>query len=106
MPCPQCDGKGYKAIEAEEDLNVRIYWEPKQWKDIGAAINLPEGAIQIISKMTDLPKMDKAKYLIPKTYGNISNYHTMRFTRAGDAYPQGFKQNPEKYAVTFWTRNT
>ena len=50
MPCPQCDGKGYKAIEAEEDLNVRIYWEPKQWKDIGAAINLPEGAIQIISK--------------------------------------------------------
>jgi len=29
----------------------------------------------------------------------------MKFVRAGAAYPQGFKQNPEKYAVTFWTRN-
>jgi hypothetical protein len=69
------------------------------------AINLPESSIQIISKMTDLPKLDKAKYLIPKSYGDISNYHTMQFTKASAAYPQGFKQNPEKYAVTFWTRN-
>ena len=52
MPCPYCDGKGYKAIEAEEDVNIRIYWEPRQWKDIGMSINLPEGSIQVISKMT------------------------------------------------------
>ena len=105
MPCPYCDGRGYKGIEVEEDVNIRIYWEPRQWKDIGMSINLPEGSIQVISKMTDLPKLDKAKYLIPKSYGNISNYHTMQFTKASAAYPQGFKQNPEKYAVTFWTRN-
>jgi len=55
--------------------------------------------------MTHLPKLDNAKYLIPKSYGDISNYHTMKFTRASVAYPQGFKQNPEKYAVTFWERN-
>ena len=105
MPCPYCDGRGYKGIEVEEDINIRIYWEPRQWKDIGMSINLPEGSIQVISKMTDLPKLDKAKYLIPKSYGDISNYHTMQFTKASAAYPQGFKQNPEKYAVTFWTRN-
>ena len=105
MPCPWCDGKGYKAVETQEDIELRIYWEPKQWRDIGAAIDLPEGSIQIISKMTDLPKLDRAEYLIPKSYGNIGNYHTMKFVRAGAAYPQGFKQNPEKYAVTFWTRN-
>ena len=105
MPCPWCDGKGYKAVETQEDIQLRIYWEPKQWRDIGAAIDLPEGSIQIISKMTDLPKLDRAEYLIPKSYGDIGNYHTMKFVRAGAAYPQGFKQNPEKYAVTFWTRN-
>ena len=55
--------------------------------------------------MTDMPKLEKAKYLIPQSYGNISNYTTMKFVRSGAAYPQGFKQNPEKYAVTFWERN-
>ena len=105
MPCPYCAGAGYKAVEAEEDIDVRIYWEPRQWRDIGFAVNLAEGAIQVISKMTHLPKLDNAKFLIPKSYGNISNYHTMKFTRASVAYPQGFKQNPEKYAVTFWERN-
>ena len=105
MPCPYCNGKGYKAIEAEENIEVRIYWDAKSFRDIGIPIDLPEGSIQVISKMTDMPKLDKAKYLIPLTYGNISNYTTMQFIRSGAAYPQGFKQNPEKYAVTFWTRN-
>ena len=105
MPCPYCAGAGYKASETEEDIDVRIYWEPRQWRDIGFAVNLAEGSIQVISNMNLLPKLDNAKYLIPKSYGNISNYHTMKFTRASVAYPQGFKQNPEKYAVTFWERN-
>ena len=91
--------------ETEEDIDVRVYWEPRQWRDIGFAVNLAEGSIQVISNMNLLPKLDNAKYLIPKSYGNISNYHTMKFTRASVAYPQGFKQNPEKYAVTFWERN-
>ena len=105
MPCPYCNGKGYKAAEAEENIEVRIYWDAKSFRDIGIPIDLPEGSIQVISKMTDMPKLDKAKYLIPLTYGNISNYTTMQFIRSGAAYPQGFKQTPEKYAVTFWTRN-
>ena len=29
MPCPLCDGKGYKMIETTEDIEVRIYWERK-----------------------------------------------------------------------------
>ena len=66
---------------------------------------MPQGAIQTIASMTDLPKLERAKYLIPKDYGNISNYHTMKFIRSGASFPQGFKQNPIKYVVTFWTRN-
>ena len=106
MPCPSCDGLGYKAIETEENIQLRIYWEPAKWYNVGFAVDLPEGSIQTICNMTDLPKLERAKYLIPQSYGNISNYNTMRYTRAGASYPQGFKQNPEKYAVTFWTRTS
>ena len=106
MPCPYCDGLGYKAIETEEEIELRIYWEPSKWYNVGFAVDLPEGSIQTICNMKDLPKLERAKYLIPKSYGNIANYHTMRYTRAGSSYPQGFKQNPEKYAVTFWQRTS
>ena len=104
MPCPSCGGAGYKAIETTEDIDIRIYWDRKNWLDVGIAADIPDGAIQTICKMTDLPKVERAKYLQPKEYGNISSYHTMKFERSGASFPQGFKQNPVKYAVTFWTR--
>jgi hypothetical protein len=105
MPCPMCNGKGYKLIETTEEIQVRIYWERKNWVDVGIPIDFPQGSIQTIANMTDLPKIDMAKYLIPTEYGNISSYHTMKFTRLGASFPQGFKQNPTKYVVTFWERN-
>ena len=105
MPCPYCNGKGYKAVESEENLDVRIYWDQKSYRDIGVPIDLPEGSIQVICNMKEMPKLERAKYLIPQSYGNISNYTTMKFVKSGSYYPQGFKQNPEKYAVSFWVRN-
>ena len=105
MPCPLCNGKGYKIIETTEEISLRIYWERKSWIDVGIPIDFPQGSIQTIANMEDLPKIDRAKYLIPTEYGNIANYHTMKFTRAGASFPQGFKQNPTKYVVTFWERN-
>jgi hypothetical protein len=53
--------------------------------------------------MTDLEKINKAKYLIPN-YDGIEKYDNGRYERAGSSYPQGFKQNETKYVVTFWTR--
>jgi hypothetical protein len=105
MPCPLCNGKGYKMIETTEEISLRIYWERKSWVDVGIPLDFPQGSIQTIANMTDLPKIDKAKYLIPTEYGNIASYHTMKFTRSGASFPQGFKQNPTKYVVTFWERN-
>ena len=106
MPCPSCGGSGYKAVESTEDVDIRIYWDRKNWVDIGISVDLSDGAIQTICNMVDLPKLERAKYLQPKSYGNISNYHTMLFERSGSSFPQGFKQNPTKYAVTFWTRTS
>ena len=103
MPCPYCNGKGYKVIEATEDITLRIYWNRKGWVDIGIPIDIPEGSIQTIAYMDDLAKIKKAKYLMPK-YDTIESYHTLKYERAGMSYPQGFKQNTTKYVVTFWTR--
>ena len=103
MPCPYCDGKGYKVIAATEDITLRILWNRKGWVDIGIPLDLPEGSIQTIAYMDDLAKIEKAKYLMPK-YDTIESYHSLKYERDGMSYPQGFKQNNTKYVVTFWTR--
>jgi hypothetical protein len=103
MTCPVCHGRGYKEVEASEEIDVRIYWDRRSWTDVGIDnLDLPNGAIQTIGYMSDLGKIEKAKYLVPQNYGNISNHHEMKFQRVGTSYPQGFKQNPTKYVVTFW----
>ena len=103
MPCPYCNGKGYKAVEATEDITLRIYWDRKFWAKVGNSIDMPDGAIQTIALMTDLEKIQKSKYLIPN-YDGIEKYDKMRFEKSGASYPQGFKQNATKYIVTFWNR--
>ena len=103
MPCPYCNGKGYKAVETTEDITLRIYWDRKNWIDVGIPIDISDGSIQTIGYMTDLPKINKAKYLIPK-YDGIEKYDDMKYERSGMSYPQGFKQNTTKYIVTFWSR--
>ena len=104
MPCPYCGGKGYKAIENTDTITLRIYWDRKNWVKTGAEINIPDMGIQTISYMTDLEKINKAKYLIP-SYDGIENYDTnATYEKAGISFPQGFKQNTTKYVVSFWTR--
>ena len=104
MPCPYCGGKGYKAVEVTNDVTLRIYWDRKSWVDVGVPINIPAGSIQTIAYMTDLEKIEKCKYMIPK-YDGIQNYDVnARFEKTGMSFPQGFKQNDTKYVVTFWTR--
>lgn len=104
MPCPYCGGKGYKAVEATDDVTLRIYWDRKSWVDVGIPVNIPTGSIQTIAYMTDLEKIEKCKYMIPK-YDGIQNYDVnAKFEKTGMSFPQGFKQNDTKYVVTFWTR--
>ena len=103
MPCPYCNGKGYKAIETTEDITLRIYWDRKSWVNIGPAIDIPDGSIQTIAYMTDLPKIEQCKHMIPN-YDGIENYDKGRYEKSGPSHPQGFKQNNTKYIVTFWNR--
>lgn len=104
MPCPYCGGKGYKAVEATEDISVRIYWDQKSWIKTGAAINIPNGGIQTIGFITDLEKIEKCKYMIP-SYNTHEDYKpNARYEKVGASIPWGFKQNTTKYLATFWTQ--
>lgn len=103
--CPYCGGEGLKTTEPSETLTARIYYDRKNWVDVGAKVNVPDAAAQIIFKMTELPKIQQCKYIIPEYYEGINAYQNQRLFRIGDYYPQGFTQNPIKYVTTFWSHN-
>jgi len=103
MPCPYCNGKGYKAVETSDDITLRIYWDRKSWYNVGIPIDIPNGMIQTISFISDLQKIEQCKYMIPN-YDGIENYDKAKYEKNGSSFPQGFKQNTTKYVVTFWNR--
>lgn len=104
MPCPFCGGAGYKSIEETLEIAMRIYWDKKLFIKAGPAIDFPHGAIQTITKMIYMPKIELANYMIPK-YDGVEEYKPAKFYKIGPSYPQGFKQNPVKYIVTYWSQN-
>ena len=67
------------------------------------AIDIPDGSIQTIAYMEDLPKIEQCKYMIPN-YDGIEKYDKAKYEKSGASFPQGFKQNETKYIVTFWNR--
>jgi hypothetical protein len=103
--CPYCNGEGLKLTEATDTTTARIYYNRRDWTDVGFPVNIQNADAQIVFKMTDLPKVQKAKYIIPEYYEGIESYQNQRLTRVGDYYPQGFTQNPVKYVITFWSAN-
>lgn len=103
--CPYCNGEGLKVVEPTDSTTARIYYDRKNWLDVGTPVNVPDTAAQIIFKMTELPKVQKCKYIIPEYYSGINNYQNQRLFKIGDYYPQGFTQNPVKYIITFWSSN-
>lgn len=104
QPCPWCGGSGYKEIETSEEIKARIYWSRKDWTSLSAKLNLPDGSIEVIVREIDLPKVQRARYIVPKELA-IDQYGGDRFVMAGSAKPQGFQQNYQRYYATFWSVN-
>lgn len=101
--CPYCGGEGLKITEPTETLTARIYYDRKNWMDVGIKINVPDAAAQIVFKMTELPKVQRCKYVVPEYYSGINSYQNQKLFKVGEYYPQGFTQNPIKYVITFWS---
>jgi hypothetical protein len=90
----------YVEVEKVEDIVLKVYWDSKSWIKLGGNLVVPDNSIQTIGKMTDLPKILRAKRLI--VHKDIKDYGEIRFERAGAHYPLGLKQT--RYFACFWGR--
>lgn len=104
MPCPYCEGKGYKQVEVSETIPIQILWEIQSFYRKMMPIEIPQGSIQTIVRSTYTSKVEMAKYLIPHDSG-IENLDIKKYERFGPSYPLGFKDNPVKYMINFWKQN-
>ena len=92
--------KTIKETEVLTDIKLKVYWDQKQWTGITKDIVVPDGSIQTIGFMTDLPKVLSAKQLL--VHKDIKDYKEIRFERVGEHVPLGLKQN--RYFACFWKR--
>mgnify|MGYP003967657277 CR=1 FL=1 len=86
--------------EVLTDIKLKVYWDSKQWVGVTKDMVVPDGTIQTIGMMTDLPEILKSKELI--VHKDIKDYKEMRFQRQGEHIPLGLKQN--RYFACFWKR--
>ena len=86
--------------EVLTDIKLKVYWDSKQWVGITKDMVVPDGPIQTIGMMSDLPDVLKAKELI--VHKGIKDYKEMRFQRQGEHIPMGLKQ--DRYFACFWKR--
>jgi hypothetical protein len=98
--CPRCGGGGRSSLRTTESVNLRIYWEPRDWIDIGVKFDVAFGICMTIGYMTDLPKIEKAeRILLNSDLGPIRRWFCKR---AGEAVPHGFRQN--RYFIQYMER--
>jgi len=86
--------------EVLTDIKLKVYWDSKQWIGVTKDMVVPDGTIQTIGMMSDLPDVLKAKELI--VHEGIKEYKEMRFQRQGEHIPMGLKQ--DRYFACFWKR--
>ena len=98
--CPLCGGEGFKNIETTESVELRIYYNSRDFIDVGFTADVPNNVIQTVGYMDDYEKLTKAKELLI----DIGKHNQGRYKRISEPYNQGFKQNPTQYVVIFWER--
>ena len=86
--------------EVLTDIKLKVYWDAKQWIGVTKDMVVPDGTIQTIGMMSDLPDVLIAKELI--VHKGIKDYKEMRFQRQGEHIPMGVKQ--DRYFACFWKR--
>mgnify|MGYP005831084013 FL=1 len=98
--CPLCGGEGFKNIETTESVELRIYYNRRDFIDVEFTVDIPNNVIQTVGYMDDYEKLTKAKELLV----DIGKHSQGRYKRISEPYNQGFKQNPTQYVVIFWER--
>ena len=98
--CPYCGGSGFKELEVEESIQMRVYYNRRDFVNVGFQVDIPDQAVQTVCYMDDYEKIMKAKELLI----DVGKYNQLRCKRITEPFVQGFKQNPTQYMVIFWER--
>jgi len=89
--CPYCEGDGYKKVVTEEVIKLRVNWTRKNFIKFSTSVIIPDGAIQIIGYLSDLPKIRRASYIIINYEQEVNS--SWAFIPGTDAVAHGFLNN-------------
>jgi hypothetical protein len=101
MPCPYCDGKGYKQVEQSEAIKGRIYSINKNFNN-KSNINIADGDITLITRIEYVPNILRAKYIVP--IQGMESLVLERYYLSGQPEVTGFKINPVRYVTSRWNK--
>jgi hypothetical protein len=99
--CPWCDGNGFKEIPNSSVIKMKVYFSRKNWIQIVPNINIPDGSVQTIGFLSDLPKIKAAQFV--RINSDVAGYINYDYTLFGEPFPHGFKQN--RYFIAYWKRS-
>jgi len=84
--CPYCNGLGFKLQQVTETIKLRINWSPKPGQN-GVPVIIPEGSIQIIGFLSDLPKVMRTASI--KINSSQSDNHCWTYTVKSEPVTHG-----------------
>lgn len=85
--------------EITETVRLRLYWTQEDFKKISSIV-IPQGAMVAYGLLTDLHKIERARYLI--VYPNSTPDHReWKFERMGEPIIHGLT---DKEFISFWQR--
>lgn len=87
-----------REVEQTEDVVMKVYWDAKNWTQLGGNIVIPDNGIQTIFYATDLEKIQKAEKLI--VHKDIESLQKNTFKKFGRPFPVSLKQ--KRYFSCFW----
>lgn len=94
-PCPYCNGANEIESKTEQTVYLRTYPNKRNWIKIGN-VEAPDGAVQIIGKMSDLTKVKQADYMV---FFPLSDW---AYKLDSDPFPFGFgKREFVAYCVKY-----
>lgn len=89
-----------KEVEVLTEVKLKVYYDPRQWINVGGNIQVPDGSVQTVGLMSDLPKILQAKAMI--IHKDIKDYKELRYERIGEYTPVTFRNN--RYFSCIWKR--
>lgn len=97
--CPMCNGNGKKGVDSNENINLMVIWDSKEFINVGT-VNDADGMIQTVTFIENITKLKRAKELVTAT--EISSYNRYRYERISEPNPCGFSN---EFVECMWRRS-